>query len=295
VALIVPEVVSGAVDAVFSVLGGSDLWAGIAPASSTAASGTFGLGGSSLPAGRDLLLLALNLAASAIIGVFIGGWSAAVLGNSARNAMNGRAPQVRDDVRAGLRRVIPALGANIFVGLIVLLVLAPLLVVYAVILTQFGTVIAHPATLDPNSREAAVFSVLGCLTLLLLVPCGVGAIYVLWRLLLSPYIAATEHIGPWAAVRKSWNLTRRLWWHTFTPLIAVELFIVVIAFVAGLFEYASLGVATLVVIPLVAALTAPLGAIAFIEVLYDLRLRREGYAALAAESPTDDAPISPSV
>lgn len=291
-ALIVPEIASGIVDAVFAVLGGSNLWAGLAPASSTAASGTFGLGGSSLPAGRDLLLFALNLAATAIIGVLIGGWSAAVLGNAARNALYGHAPQVRDDVRAGFRRAIPAIGANVLVGLIILLILAPLIVLYSVLLTQFGAAIADQTTLDPSSQAASVFGVLGCLTLLFFLPCGVGSIYVFIRLLLAPYIAATEHVGPRAAVRKSWELTRGSWGHTFTPLMAVWLCTLGISFAVGLLQYASLGVATLVIIPVVAAVIAPLGALACVEVLYDLRLRREGYASLVSESPADDAPVS---
>jgi len=68
------------------------------------------------------------------------------------------------------------------------------------------------------------------------------------------------------------------------PLFVISLLAGIISFPASFVEYASFGVAVLVVIPLLAALTAPLVAIAAVAVLYDLRLRREGFASLASEA-----------
>lgn len=289
VTLFLPHIIPGAVDALFRVLSGSDLWAGLAPATSGNTNSAFGVSSTDLTSGNGLLLTAFDLLITSAIGAVIGGWSAAVLGIAARNALFGREPGIGSALRAGLKRTLPAIGANILNGLILLLILLPLIVVYGIILSQFGAAIADPNTLDPASSAANVFTLLGCLALILLVPCGIFAIYVMVRLIPSPYIAATEQLGPVAALRKSWSLTHRQWWHTCLPLLVASFLASVIAFPASFVEYASYGVAVLVAIPLAGALTAPLVAIAAIVVLYDLRLRREGFAQLAGESTASTA------
>lgn len=291
VALFVPQAVSGVVDAVFHVLSGGSLWAGM-PSASQSASGGLGITGTALPTGNDLALTALNLLLSALLGALIGGWSAAVFGGAVRDALFGRAPQLRPALRAGVRRVLPAMGTSILGGALVLLILLPVLLLYGIIIAQYGAALADPTSLDPSSPAAATFTVLGCLALLLLVPCGVGAIYVAIRLTLAAYIAATEPLGPVAALRKSWNLTRGQWWHTFLPVVVVALLASILSLPASFVQYASFGVATLVAIPLFAALTAPLVAIVAVGVLYDLRLRREGFAPLAGEANADEKPVS---
>ncbi len=284
VALFVPQMVNGAVDAVFHVLGGNDLWAGLSLTSQSAGSGGLGLGSTTLPQGRDLLLTSLDLLITAIVSALISGWSAAVLGNAGRYALFGRAPKIGESLRAGLKRAFPALGASILSGAIVLLILLPVLVLYGILLTQFGDALKDPTSLDSSSTAGAVFTLLGCLTLLFMVPCIIFAIYVYVRLILSPYIAATEALGPVASLRRSWNLTRRQWARVFWPLFVTAVLVAIISFPVSFVEYASYGVAALIANPLISALTAPLVALAAISVLYDLRLRREGYAALASES-----------
>ncbi|MGE5333955.1 MAG: hypothetical protein ACM3N4_04580 [Nitrososphaerota archaeon] len=284
VTLFLPHVIQGAVDALFRVLSGSDLWAGLPPATSGNANSAFGVSSADLTSGNGLLLTAFDLLITSAIGAVIGGWSAAVLGIAARNALFGRAPGIGAALRAGLKRTLPAIGANVLNGLILLLILLPLIVVYGIILSQFGAAIADPNALDPTSSAAMAFTLLGCLALILLVPCGIFAIYVMVRLIPSPYIAATEQLGPVAALRKSWSLTHRQWWHTCVPLFVASFLAAVIAFPASFVEYASYGVAVLAAIPLAGALVAPLVAIATIVVLYDLRLRREGFAQLASET-----------
>jgi len=160
----------------------------------------------------------------------------------------------------------------------------PMLVLYAILLTQFGDALKDPTSLDSSSPASAAFTLLGCLTLLFMVPCIVFAVYVYVRLILTPYIAATETLGPVAAIRRSWSLTRRQWARVFWPLFVTSLVVAIISFPFSFVEYASYGVAALIVNPLVSALTAPLVALAAVSVLYDLRLRREGYASLASEN-----------
>ena len=118
-------------------------------------------------------------------------------------------------------------------------------------------------------------------------------IHVFVRLMLAPYIAATEPLGPMAALRKSWEITRRQWWHIAVPIFVVGLFVAVISIPATFVQSASFGVSALFAIPLVAALTTPLAALVKVAVLYDVRLRREGYAALASEGAAASAADEP--
>jgi hypothetical protein len=295
VALFVPQMVNSAVDVVFHVLGGNDLWAGLSLASQSAGGGSLGLGSTALPQGRDLLLTSLDLLLTAIVSALITGWSAAVLGHAGRDALFGRAPQIGASLRSGLKRAFAAMGASIFSGAIVLLIVLPVLVLYGILLTQFGDALKDPTTLDTSSPEGAAFTLVGCLTLLVMAPCIIFAVYVYVRLILSPYIAATETLGPIAAIRRSWSLTRRQWVRVFWPLFAISLLVAIISFPFSFVEYASYGLAALIVNPLISALTAPLVALAAVSVLYDLRLRREGYATLASESVGEEQQESTSV
>ena len=295
VALFLPQVIPGAVDALFHVLDGNELWAGVTGAAGGATSGSLGVSSSSLPSGNLLLLTALDLLITSALGALITGWSAAVLGIASRDALFGRAPKVGAAIRAGLKRLFPAMGASLFSFAFILLILLPIIVLYGVILTQFGSALADPTTLDPSSAAANVLGVLGCLTLILMIPSFILAIYVGVRLAVAPYIAATEPLGPLAAMRKSWSLTRRLWWHTVLPIFAIAVLARIILIPAIFVQYASFGISALVAIPLVVALTTPLEAIVAIVVLYDLRLRREGYASLASEDRTEDETVSTTV
>ena len=282
-ALLIPEIVHGAADAVIQVVGGKNLWAGVPPTRNGSGSGALGVGASALPSSRDLTLLMLDLLVGGAIGALIGGWAAAVLGIAGRNALFGRAPHIGADLRAGLRRALPATGANILSILAPLAIMLPVIILYGVMLTQFRDALVDPNSIDPSSIAGEIFATLGCLALILLLPCGILAIHVLVRLMLAPYIAATEPLGPMAALRKSWEITRRNWWHTAVPIFVVGLFVAVISIPASLVQSASFGISALIAVPLVAALTTPLAALVAVVVLYDLRLRREGYAALAQE------------
>jgi len=66
------------------------------------------------------------------------------------------------------------------------------------------------------------------------------------------------------------------------------LVVAIISFPFSFVEYGSYGVAALIVNPLVSALTAPLVALAAVSVLYDVRLRREGYASLASDGMNEE-------
>lgn len=287
VALLIPEIVRGAVDAVIQVAGGQGLWAPLPTSGSS--SGALSLSGTALPSADALAMDALDLVLGGMVGLIIGGWAAAVLGVASRNALFGRAPQIGADLRAGVRRVLPAIGASIISTLAPLAIMLPVIIIYGVMLTQYRNVLVDPNSLDPSSTAGEMFTVLGCLALILLAPCAVLAIYVFVRLMLAPYIAATEPLGPVAALRKSWGVTRQQWWHTAIPIFVVGLLVAVITIPAGFVQAASFGAGVLIVAPLFSALTTPLVALVSVVVLYDLRLRREGYATLASEGGAADA------
>jgi hypothetical protein len=292
-ALFIPEVLRGSVDAVIQVAGGHSLWAGVPATTPGSGSGAFGISSADLPSGGELALDVLDLALGGIVGAIISGWAAAVLGAAGRDALFGHAPRIGADLRAGLRRALPAIGAHLLGVLAPLAIMLPAILVYGVILARFRGALVDPNSLDPASSAAAAFTALGCLALLLLLAGGILAIYVYVRLLLAAYIAATEPLGPVAALRKSWRLTYHQWWHTFIPIFVVALVVAVISIPAGFVQSASFGAGVLLASPLFAALTTPLAALASVAVLYDLRLRGEGYAALAEEGATanrtDDA------
>jgi hypothetical protein len=292
VALLLPQVLAGVLDTVFHLLGGGDLWAGLPMTQVGTTSGAFAFAGTSPPTGSALLLVALDLLAMAAASTLIAGWVAAVLGSASRDALLGGTPHVGSALRLGVRRAFPAIIASVLSGLFVLLILAPFIALYGIIVTQFGRALVNPNSLDPASEAAATFTVLGCLFLLVSVPCLGFAVYANFRLVLAPYIVATESLGPIAALRRSWSLTQRQWWHTALPIIMIIILTNIIAIPAGFVEYLSFGVAALVITPLVAALTAPLTALAVVGVLYDLRLQREGYASLAHEGTHESEPLS---
>jgi glycerophosphoryl diester phosphodiesterase family protein len=98
----------------------------------------------------------------------------------------------------------------------------------------------------------------------------------------------SERIGPFRAMRRSWQLTRGHWWRTFATLIVVGLIalVIYIAFIVGLdaavtsldsvgqVAYAAV---TTVVTVLVFAIVYPLVSSIVTVVYYDLRVRNEGF------------------
>jgi hypothetical protein len=108
------------------------------------------------------------------------------------------------------------------------------------------------------------------------------SIFLSTRLGLAQYAAATDHLSPGQAIGQSWKCTRGNWWRTFLPLFVVGLCTgVVVAVATQVFEYISLAATFLVAIPLMTALTTPLAVVTAMVIYYDLRLRKEGFPALA--------------
>ncbi|MGZ3667756.1 MAG: hypothetical protein ACXVDA_25095, partial [Ktedonobacterales bacterium] len=91
-------------------------------------------------------------------------------------------------------------------------------------------------------------------------------------------------------VRRSLLLTRQQWWRTFGVLLVANLPLLIGGLGVVAAEYVSVGLALAVVSPLVQLLAAPLSALAYTALIYDLRLRREGYLVFMQERLTPPPP-----
>ena len=112
--------------------------------------------------------------------------------------------------------------------------------------------------------------------------------YMAVRLSMTFPALVCEKAGPFAAIRRSWQLTRGNWWRVFGTLLVVVLLMLVLSIALGLVlggvllsseslgELAFAALATLVDV-LIAAVTFPLWAAILTVMYYDLRVRNEGF------------------
>ncbi len=213
-----------------------------------------------------------------LVGALLGALEVAAIGSAARDALLGQPVRVGRSIAKGLRRYFPVLGTTLLTSLVTLVILLPSL---ALIVVFFASL---PGALNGSSDAgAATASLLGCLGFLLFIASAVLAIYVGVRLTVAPYISATERLGPFKAIGKSWALTRGHWWHTFVPILVIGLLAGVVSLVGSFVQVVSYAGAAVIAIPLLSALIAPFSGLVAVIILYDLRLRREGYAAVAQQ------------
>lgn len=137
----------------------------------------------------------------------------------------------------------------------------------------------------------------GWLILLLLIPAFmVAVIWISIRLLLAPCAIAIEKAGPIQAIRRSWQLTKGLFWRTLgIYLLASVLISMAASTVSSVFSFVLLLIgmanmevgliaATVASTVISAVLSIPLTA-AVVTLLYvDARIRREGYELQLAEA-----------
>jgi len=116
----------------------------------------------------------------------------------------------------------------------------------------------------------------------------IGALFLLVRLSMTFPAVVVEKQGPFAALGRSWSLTKGHWWRTFAVLLVVWLLTIVIGgAAAGIMgvglaatetsnEVLAATIYTLVVIA-ISVLTYPLIATVVTVQYYDLRVRNEGF------------------
>ncbi len=244
-----------------------------------------------LPPTDQLITYAAVTIGTLVVMLLLSAWQVAALGIGGREAVLGRAVRVGAALGGGLRRYFPSLASMFLLSVLKLAVVAPGLVCMAFALASLLS--AAPG--DVNSQALQVGSGLSCIALVLLIPGVIAAVLFQVRLGLAPYAAATERIGPLAALRKSWQITRGHFWRVAGVIVIIGLIVGIVGYAAGLVQLASVAVAILVVSPLLTAVMAPLDALAYTTLLYDLRLRKEGYAAVttgAASGGTMPAHVS---
>jgi hypothetical protein len=217
-----------------------------------------------------------------ILGLVLGAWQAAAFGIAARESVAGRPVRVGAAIGEGLRRLPSALG----VTLVLWAIYVGLAIAWAIILSAIE--IGLGIVLAPSNGSAGAQATVVLLTLLvgwlgdLLI--FVTVLYFQVRLGMAPYIAGADHLSPGAALERSWTVTRRNWWRTFTPLLVIYLAVnLVSSFIVTPLMFVSLAAMALVGLPLETVLTAPLLALALMVIYYDLRLRKEGFLPLAAQ------------
>jgi hypothetical protein len=223
-------------------------------------------------------LLLTSIAASA--------WQIACLAPAGRNVILGQPVSARAGLEAAGRLFVRVLitTAVVFGGALLAFLIPLGLILLAAPsmerLQRTQTTAATSASVDGATLLAAL---LACGGFLLLLAVAVVVPYLFVRFVFAPYLVATDQthrLGLRAALHGSWALTHRRWWHVALPLLAIWLIQTLLTAPLGNLELVSYPLELLLAVPLASAVLAPLNELTYIAVLYDLRLRQEGYAAL---------------
>ncbi|MFI5273887.1 MAG: hypothetical protein ACHQ4H_12715 [Ktedonobacterales bacterium] len=233
----------------------------------------------------DALVRDLEIGGAAqVLAWLLGGWQLAALAIASRQAVLGRPVRLGASLGGGVRRLVPAFVAWAVVQVLCVLLLVPAIALYGVLLVNLfpnGRLIL--STQAEGTTTVTLAACLGCLALLGGV---IGVLFFQTRLGLAPYAAAAERVGPFRSLARSWRLTRGHFWRLLGVWVAVAVLVQIPTYIAGQFATASAPLAYLVALPLVALFTMPLVALTYVTLLYDLRLRREGYPAVTTPAPT---------
>jgi hypothetical protein len=219
-----------------------------------------------------------------VVSLLLNAWSIAALSLGARDAIAGRPVRVGAALGGGLRRMWSVLVVQLLVALMVIgicVVFFGLLFLLAIVVGVVATLSAGNTPADSyGSQVSSIVFTFGGFCLVAIVFIAVY-LYFYVRVFVAQYAAAADHIPPFEAFGRSWLLTWKNWWRTFLPLLLVYVATYILSYVAGVVQYLSIICASLIAVPLVAGLTAPLIAVMALTIYYNLRLRREGYPALA--------------
>lgn len=246
------------------------------------------------PTTELMLLIAGIGVVIAVLAILLSAWQTAALSLGARDAVLGRPIRIGATVRGGLRRLMPTLGAQFIMGLLLMLTMLPLIVLEVLFFTSmFGSMNA-PMDQTQASHGSALFLAY-FLSICLVMPfCIALQYYFMVRLGFAPYAAATMRLGPGRAIAASWRLTRGNWWRTFFVIFIMGLIASAVVFIGEPVALLYPPAFYLVIYPVMQMLATPLIALTYMVLLSDLRLRSEGYAAATQDVPpgkgTDQTP-----
>jgi hypothetical protein len=280
-AAVVPAGVSGLLQMAFYGLLGFSPWGRL----ETATIGLPPVPRQPLQAGQIALLCGVA------VGLFVtsiaaSAWQIACLAPAGRNAILGKPVAARSGLAVAARQFMRVLITTTVVfggALLAFLIPLGLILLSAPPMERLQRTQATSASSAGVDGATLLAAFLACGGFLLLVAVAVAVPYLFIRLVFAPYLVATDQtrqIGLRAALRQSWALTHRRWWHVALPLLAIWLIQTLLTAPLGNLELVSYPLELLLAVPLASAVLAPLNELTYIAVLYDLRLRREGYAAL---------------
>ena len=223
------------------------------------------------------------LLATVILILIFSAWQTASLALGSRDALFGRPVSPAAAVRNALSRLGATLGANIVLALVALAALSPMFACLGVILVTLSRLSTEQGGPPSFSGPFATIALFSLLAIVLAIPGVILAALFGVRLGLAPYIAATEELGSGAALKKSWRLTQGHFWRAFGVYVVVGLAVgLVSGLVTLIAQQFSPLVDLLLITPLLTVVTAPFTALATTTLLFDLRLRREGYPGMVA-------------
>jgi hypothetical protein len=249
-----------------------------------------------LAAGDQLWLYASVAGGAIVLGTILAAWQTAAFSIGVRDGILGRPIVIRRSLGGGLRRLFPTLIASLIVTVITMVLVGVPLIVEGVAVAQLTSsgACSGGANAGAGTNALAAADVLSCLGLILFVPCVILAIVFSVRLGLAPYTAATERIGPFKALGRSWRLTRSHFWRVFGVTLLMGLTVGIVGAVIGEFAAAAPTIVSVAVIALIDAILTPLTVITYTVLLYDLRLRKEGYTAVTQAGQPQPVPPEPS-
>lgn len=216
-----------------------------------------------------------------VLTLLVAAWTTAALTVGAREVTLGRPISIRMCAREGLSRLWPTLWALFFLyGMLAIIAIPGLGLALAFVLGPNEPGAGAQITSADAVALAIIAGVIAAITLMIVA-------YLWSRFALYPTAAA---LGMPQPLRVAFALTSFGWWRVFVALLVVTLVTGGLTLAGSAVQLLSVAVATVLLAPLLQLVSGPLSALIRVGVLYDQRLRREGYALFQQEGvATPDA------
>lgn len=221
----------------------------------------------------DIAVSLLSLLA-VVLSLLVAAWSQAALTVGAREATLGRRISVRACAREGLTRLWPTLWSLFFLyGVLGIIAIPGFGLALAFVLGPNEPGLSAQVTAQDATAFAIIAGIIAAATILIVA-------YLWTRFALYPTAAA---LGLPRPLRLSLSLSSFGWWRIFSALFVVTLVASLFTIPASAAQLYSVALATVALAPLAQLIAGPLGALIRVGILYDQRLRREGYALFLQE------------
>lgn len=254
------------------------------PATNTSlANALLGTASASALTNQQMLIVGGFAAAAVLLVLLFQAWQIASFAQAGREALFGRPVRAGASLAGGLRRFLPVLGAQILLVLAVIVIFAPAIALLVAGLATIGpvpTTATATTQLTPAQTTGALLSCAGFIAGLI---GAIAGLFIYFRLVMGPFMVSADRTGIFASFRRGWRISRGHWWRIVGAVVIVTLVIGLGGVAVSELELVSLGITLLVITPLYQAIVTPLLMLTYLTLLYDLRLRSEGYTALQQE------------